>query len=132
MSMRGRGLMWSALLMAPLACEQAEEPLRQPVPMAERNPVEYPVSMWDQRVEGETVLLVHVNQLGDVDSAYVERSSGQAAFDSAALAGARQLRFTPGRRGDRHMAMWTRLPIRFALDSTATVGGTAAPEGGGR
>lgn len=127
MSMRHRSLVVSVLLLA--ACEQAEEPLRQPVPMGERNPVEYPVSMWDQRVEGETVVLMLVNERGDVDSAYVERSSGQTAFDSAALAGARQLRFTPGRRGDRYMAMWTRLPVRFALDSTATLGVTVSPEG---
>lgn len=126
MSMRHRGIALAILMLA--ACEQADEPLQQPVPMGERNPVEYPVSLWDQRAEGETVLLVHVNQFGDVDSAYVERSSGQAAFDSAAMAGARQLRFTPGKRGDNHVAMWTRLPVRFALDSTATLGVTVSPE----
>lgn len=125
MSMRHGSLAFALLLLA--GCERAEEPLQQPVPMGERNPVEYPVSMWDQRVEGETVVLVHVNRMGDVDSAYVDRSSGQPAFDSAALAGARQLRFTPGKRGDSHVAMWTRLPVRFALDSTATLGVTVSP-----
>ena len=125
-----RALLLAALLVT--ACERVEEPLQQPVPVGDRNPVEYPVSLWDQRLEGETVLLVHVDQRGDVDSAYVERTSGQAAFDSAALAGARQLRFTPGRKGDRYVAMWTRLPVRFALDSTATLGVTVPPDGDGR
>ena len=119
-------LLAGVLLLA--ACENADEPLQQPVPMAEKNPIEYPVSMWDRRVEGETMLLVHVDEYGDVDSLYVERSSGQPAFDSAALAGARQLRFTPGRRGEKHIAMWTRLPVRFAMDSTATLGVTVSPE----
>lgn len=118
-------LLAGVLLLA--ACERADEPLQQPVPMAEKNPIEYPVSMWDRRVEGESMLLVHVDEYGDVDSVYVERSSGQPAFDSAALAGAKQLRFTPGRRGEKHVAMWTRLPVRFAMDSTATLGVTVSP-----
>jgi TonB family protein len=119
-------LLAGVLLLA--ACENADEPLPQPAPMAEKNPIEYPVSMWDRRVEGETMLLVHVDEYGDVDSLYVERSSGQPAFDSAALAGAKRLRFTPGRRGEKHIAMWTRLPVRFAMDSTATLGVTVSPE----
>lgn len=124
-----RAILAMALVVVLAACEQAaEEPLQQPVPMAEKNPVEYPVSMWDRKVEGETMLLVHVNEYGDVDSAYVEKTSGHADFDTAAVKGAKLLRFTPGRRGEKHIAMWTRLPIRFALDSTATLGVTVPPE----
>jgi len=108
-------------------CGDADRPLQQPVPEPGENPIEYPVSMWDRRVEGETMLLVHVNEYGNVDSAYVDSTSGHPEFDSAAVAGARQLQFTPGRRGEHATAMWTRLPVRFALDSTATLGTPAAP-----
>ena len=110
------------------SCEPQDQTVTQPVAMSEANPVRYPLSMWDRRVEGETVLLVHVNELGDVDSTQIETSSGHAAFDSAATAGARKLRFTPGRRGEKHVAMWTRLPVRFSLDSTATVGVPVSPD----
>ncbi len=120
----------TALLAAALttACEPGDQTVTQPVAMGEANPVRYPLSMWDKRVEGETVLLVHVNEHGDVDSTRVERGSGHVEFDSAASAGARKLRFTPGRRGEKYVAMWTRMPIRFALDSTASLGVPVAPD----
>lgn len=99
--------------------ETATEP---PVPMPEPSPIEYPVALWDRGVQGETEILIHVDERGDVDSVLVSKGSGYAEFDSAALAGARRLRFTPGRRGERRVAMWTRIPVRFARDSTATLG----------
>lgn len=85
------------------------------------SPFEYPLELWDQGVEGETVLLVHVNSLGQVDSVKVHLSSGHAQFDSAALAGAYRLRFVPGRRGDKRVDMWARLPVKFSQE---TEGGT--------
>lgn len=101
-------------------------PIRDPVPMPDPSPIDYPVALWDRRVQGETEILIHVNELGDVDSAIVARPSGYFEFDSAALAGVRRLRFTPGRRGDRPIAMWTRIPIRFSQDSTASLGAPTA------
>jgi TonB family protein len=58
----------------------------------------------------------------------VSRSSGYSDFDSAAVNGARRLRFTPGQRGDRRIAMWTKIPVRFSRDSTASFG---TPDGSG-
>jgi periplasmic protein TonB len=113
-----------ALLLA--ACAEPAVQLEEPVPMPDPTPVEYPVALWDLRVQGETEVLIHVNQFGDVDSVLVSKASGYAEFDSAAVAGARKLRFTPGRRGDRHVAMWTKVPVRFAQDSSATIGAATA------
>jgi len=113
------------LLSGPLAlsgCGEADGPVTDPVPMPDPSPIEYPVALWDRNVQGETELMIHVNEFGDVDSAVVSRTSGHEEFDSAAVNGARRLRFTPGRRGDRHVAMWTRIPVRFTQDSTATLG----------
>jgi TonB family protein len=114
-----------ALLIA--ACGEEPGALEEPVPMPDPTPVEYPVALWDRKVQGETELLVHVNQWGDVDSVLVSKASGYAEFDSAAVTGARRLRFTPGRRGDRHVAMWTKVPVRFAQDSSATFGTPVGP-----
>jgi TonB family protein len=97
--------------------------VQEPVPVENsRSPIDYPVELWDRGVEGETQVMVHVSDLGDVDSALVSVSSGHAEFDSAAVAGTRKLKFTPGRRGEKRVAMWTKMPVRFARDSTATLG----------
>ncbi|HEX6306826.1 MAG TPA: energy transducer TonB [Longimicrobiales bacterium] len=100
------------------ACGDGTEPVREPVPLPDPTPIAYPEGLWDRGVQGETEVLVHVNEMGDVDSVLVSKSSGYSDFDSAAVNGARRLRFTPGQRGDRRIAMWTKIPIRFARDST--------------
>jgi TonB family protein len=105
-----------------VACAGDEPVLEGPVPMPDPSPIEYPAVLWDMNVEGETEVLIHINALGDVDSVLVSRTSGYVEFDSAAVEGARLLRFTPGRRGDRRVAVWTKLPVRFAQDSTAAFG----------
>jgi TonB family protein len=108
------------------ACAPVDQTVDPPVPMPDPTPIEYPVVLWDRKVEGETEVLIHVDERGDVDSVLVSKRSGYTEFDSAAIAGARRLRFTPGRRGGRHVAMWTKIPVRFAQDSTATLGAATA------
>jgi TonB family protein len=100
-----------------------EAPVTPPETLTVESPFHYPVALWDSAVEGETVLMVHVTDMGGVDSVYVLEESGEAAFDSAAVAGGYELKFAPGRRGDRRIAMWARLPVRFRLPEPGT-GGT--------
>lgn len=106
--------------MLPLAaCEREPQPLTNPHTISVESPFHYPLDLWDRRVEGETVVMVYVTDMGAVDSVYVLEPSGEAAFDSAAVEGARNLKFAPGRRGDERIAMWARLPVRFSRpDST--------------
>jgi TonB family protein len=104
------------------ACGGRDVEVDAPVPLDTDASIEYPVALWDRKVEGETEVLIHVNAYGDVDSALVAKTSGYAAFDSAAVSGARQMRFAPGRKGDKRIAMWTRIPVRFAQDSSAVIG----------
>jgi periplasmic protein TonB len=100
------------------SCSPAREPITQPEIMPDASPFVYPVELWDQRKRGETLLLLHVTRDGQVDSVQISHSSGEAAFDSAAMAGGRKLRFVPGKLGERPVDMWTKLPVRFSLDST--------------
>jgi TonB family protein len=88
-------------------------PIELPQPMPGDSPVVYPLELWDARVEGETILMIHVTETGAVDSAHIDRSSGLEEFDSAAIRGSRLMRFTPGARGGERRPMWTRLPVRF-------------------
>lgn len=111
------------LLCAALAaCGGPEEPMTPPRQLTP-SPFQYPEELWDAGVEGESTLRLFITASGGVDSARVERSSGYAAFDSAALAGSRALRFEPARRGTEPVGAWFILPVTFDL---GPAGGTPA------
>jgi TonB family protein len=98
---------------AAAACGEEAE-IEQPTPLYGDVPIDYPLHMWDQDKEGETVLRVRVTDVGAVDSIEVLQSSGFGAFDSAAVAGARSLRFTPARRDGERIAVWAEVPVYFS------------------
>jgi protein TonB len=80
----------------------------------------YPEELWDAGVEGQTTLRIFVTAGGTVDSVRVEVPAKHAAFDSAAVAGSRVLRFEPARRGEEPVGAWYRLPVRFDLTPAST------------
>lgn len=86
----------------------------RPQPLYGEDPVEYPLSLWDAGVEGETLLRVRVTDVGVVDSIEVVESSGHPGLDSAAVNGVRDLQFEPGRRDGERVRMWATLPIVFS------------------
>jgi TonB family protein len=95
---------------------RTDAPLQAPTPITELSTVfRYPLALWDQGAQGRTTLMVHVTDAGRVDTAYVAVPSGYAAFDSASLAGVRDVSFAPAQRGDRRVAAWVRLPVDFSL-----------------
>jgi len=105
--------------------------IEQPTPLFGEVPIEYPLHMWDQDMEGETLLRVRVGNTGGVDSVEVVESSGYLAFDSAAVAGARRLRFTPARQDGERIEVWAHVPVRFSkrprpdtLSASQASGGT--------
>jgi TonB family protein len=102
-----------AALVALLSCG-GEGEIEQPTPLFGEVPIEYPLRMWDQDMEGETLLRVRVSDVGAVDSVEVLQSSGYASFDSAAVVGARNLRFTPARRDGERIAVWAEVPVYFS------------------
>jgi TonB family protein len=98
---------------AAAACGEEAE-IEQPRPLYGEVPIDYPLHMWDQDKEGETILRVRVTDVGAVDSIEVLQSSGFGAFDSAAVVGARSLRFTPARRDGERIAVWAEVPVYFS------------------
>ena len=115
---RAAGGLLSLLLLLAAGCGE-ELPETAPRQLS-GSPFHYPEDLWDAGVEGETLLRLFVTEGGQVDSARVERTSGYAAFDSAAVEGARDLRFEPARRGDAPIAVWVLLPVQFDLPADST------------
>lgn len=91
-----------------------EGEVEQPAPLYGDVPIDYPLRLWDQGMEGETLLRVRVTDTGQVDSVEVVESSGQPAFDSAAVNGAKELRFRPARRGGKRIEVWAKVPVHFS------------------
>lgn len=110
-----------------LAACAGDQDIERPTPLYGEVPIEYPLSLWDQDVEGETLLRVRVTDRGRVDSVEVVASSGHEAFDSAAIDGALQLRFEPARREGKRIAVWAQVPVRFSKDPRPPGGGTRSP-----
>jgi periplasmic protein TonB len=117
----------AALLLA--ACERGPVPETPPRQLS-ASPFEYPEDLWDAQVEGQTTLRLFISDHGSVDTVRLEKTSGYAAFDSAALAGGRSLRFRPATRGGKAVAAWFLLPVKFELnpaDSAAAAPSHPAP-----
>lgn len=107
------GLTGLALLVALAACATDGE-IEQPAPLYGEMPIDYPLQLWDQDMEGETLLRVRVTDVGAVDSVEVMESSGHPVFDSAAVAGAKELRFRPARRDGKRIEVWAKVPVHFS------------------
>lgn len=104
----------SALLAT--ACD-GDGKLDQPLPLFDESPVEYPLELWEQEVEGSTLVRVLVNEEGEVDSVTVAESSGHPALDSAAVEGALAMEFEPALKNGRPTKAWARVPIDFFKES---------------
>jgi len=90
--------------------------LREAHPAYRKNPPPpYPGAAKRRGIEGVVLLDVFVNAAGKVEKAAVYQSSGYAILDRTALKAVGVWIFEPGMMGDRPVAMWVRVPIRFEL-----------------
>ena len=100
-------------LVAALSCG-VESEIQQPIPLLDEMTIDYPLSLWDQAIEGETLLRVLVTEEGSVDSVEIFESSGHPAFDSAAVAGVMNLQFDPATQDGESIGVWVTLPVQFS------------------
>ena len=73
----------------------------------------YPPAALQEGAGGEILLRLRISGAGRVDSVSVVASSGHAVLDSAAVEGARRLRYRPARHGGAATPIWARLPVRY-------------------
>lgn len=93
-----------------------ESPADQPpVAINPVTPMVYPPALLEQGIEGRVLLRLYVDAQGRLlaDSTRVAESSGYPALDSAALSGARELRFSPALRNGRPVAAPFLQPVHF-------------------
>ncbi len=112
-SSRGSLALCTLLVGGVWGCSGDQE-IESPSPLSASAPIDYPLDLWDQGIEGSSLLKVRVTDLGVVDSVVVMESSGYAAFDSSAVRGARTLKFSPARQGDRRIEVWAHVPVHFS------------------
>jgi periplasmic protein TonB len=129
--MRRRGLLIVLALNAGLGCSAKDDgavrltsgttvastgPADQPpVAVNPVSPVEYPAALREQGIEGRVLLRLYADSQGTLlpESTKVAESSGYPALDSAAMAGAPSLRFSPALRDGRPVAGAFLQPIHF-------------------
>jgi TonB family protein len=86
-----------------------------PVAINAVSPMQYPGALLEQGIEGRVLLRLYVDSAGRLlpDSTRVVESSGYPALDSAALAGAPALKFSPALRRGRPVAAPFLQPVHF-------------------
>jgi len=78
-------------------------------------PPDYPSIAQRRRYQGTVILDVYVLEDGQVGDLRVAESSNYSLLDRAAIKAVRRWQFDPARKGDREVAMWVKVPIRFNL-----------------
>jgi TonB family protein len=107
---------------------QSAQPARPdvlPVMLSRDVPVHYPPALYGKKAQGNVTLRIFIDSTGRVrpESTVVAESSGEAAFDSAAVAGVKDLRFSPAQRQGAPMAVSILFPIYFRHPQGAPVPG---------
>jgi protein TonB len=121
-----------------LACSQPEtrpdrpaeppQPDERPVMINTELPFHYPGALYARKAQGNVTLRLFVDSTGQTvpDSTKVEESSGQLAFDSAAVAGSRDLRFVPAKLRGEPMGMTILFPVYFRHPEAPALPGDSA------
>lgn len=112
---------------------EGKRPDSLPVMLNTELPFRYPPALYAEKVEGNVTLRLFIDELGAVipESTQVVETSHTSLLDSAAVKGARDLKFSPAKYRGTAMAVAILFPIYFrhpevsppseALDTTAPV-----------
>jgi len=97
-------------------------------------PFHYPGPLYALRRQGNVVLRLYVDSTGQTvpDSTRLEEKSGFPEFDSAAVAGARDLRFIPAKLHGEPMGMTILFPVYFRHPEAPPLQGDSALKRSGR
>jgi protein TonB len=86
----------------------------KPKPIHQAKP-RYPDLPRRAGIEGQAVIKALVDIDGSVMDAQILKSSGNQMLDEAALAAARQWKFSPAKQRDKYVRVYVSIPINFKL-----------------
>lgn len=100
-----------------------------PVALNPEVPIAYPPALFERKVEGDVMLRLFVDSTGKLvpESTRVAETSGYPALDSAALNGAKALRFAPAKRHGVPVATVFLQPVEFRQVGTTRTGTVTIP-----
>jgi len=100
-----------------------------PVALNPDVPIAYPPALFERKVEADVTLRLYVDSTGKLipESTRVAEGSGYPALDSAALAGAKTLRFAPAKRHGVPVATEFLQPVEFRQVGTTRTGTVTLP-----
>jgi periplasmic protein TonB len=92
-----------------------EGAIKHPKPLQTVEPI-YPPEEKENKVEGAVICEVVINEQGKVESATVQKSSGSANLDQAAIDAIEKWTFEPATLDGKPVAVFYHLAINFELD----------------
>jgi protein TonB len=95
---------------APTRVNHWQDEVKRQIRKLDERGLFYPPEAITQGLEGETLVLLIINESGEVSAARVEQGSGHRILDDAALRAVRSLRSLPA-----DAPRETLLPVRFRL-----------------
>lgn len=96
--------------------ESISSPIQEAIPVYRKNPSpKYPRMARRRGYEGTVVMEVLVNREGRVEDLRLYESSGYPVLDRSAMSSVKKWLFQPGKRGDKEVDMWVKVPVRFRL-----------------
>lgn len=75
----------------------------------------YPPEARKKGYQGEVLLRAEVLTNGRVGDVELKKSSGHEILDRSALAAVKQWKFIPAREGEKTVAVWVTIPVKFQL-----------------
>lgn len=104
-----------------------------PPSVAEKSPALYPPELVEERVSGEVLLELLIDEAGGVADIRVV-SSPHPLLETSAVTAAKRLRFHPARRGEETLAAWIQYAYRFdaPVEPRGTLVGTVLARGNRR
>jgi TonB family protein len=99
----------------PAARDPGPRPDEMPSLVGTELPFRYPAALYARRAQGNVTLRLYIDRDGRVvsDSTRVDSTSGFGALDTAAIAGARDLRFVPAKLHGEAIPVSILFPVYF-------------------